>query len=80
MQICEELGIEDVNVTNMGKKEFKAEATEACLVKDEETQRRLASKSKKCERIMADDFGKKEYFSQQSISKARKYFCTRQCP
>ena len=76
-KICEELGIEDVNVTNMGKKEFKAEATEACLVKDEETQRRLASKSKKCERIMADDFGKKEYFSQQSISKARKYFCTR---
>ena len=76
-KICKELMIEDVNVTHKSKKEFKEDAKRACVNKDEETLRRLAKKSKKCDRIMEEAFGKKEYFTKQSIFKARKYFSTR---
>ena len=53
------------------------EAKAACLAKDEEVLRRLASKGKKCERIMEEGFGKKEYFTKQNIHKARKFFSAR---
>ena len=76
-RICEELGIEDVNNTIKSKKEFKELVKDACLVKDECNLRKLAEKSKKCERIIEEGFGKKKYFTEQSIYKARKYFSTR---
>ena len=75
--ICKELNIEDVNETNKNKKEFKEDAIRSCLIKDEEVLRKMANKGKKCERIMAGEYGKKEYFSNKSIFQARKYFCTR---
>ena len=67
-RICEELKIEDANETNKSKKEFKADAKAACLAKDEEVLRRLASKSKKCERIMEEGFGKKWNITPSKIS------------
>ena len=76
-KICKELGVEDVNATNMSKKEFRKVFKHACEVKDEESLRKLAKNSKKCERILEGSFGKKEYFLNQSIHKARKYFATR---
>ena len=74
---CKELAIEDVNTTKMSKKEFKEMAKQACLAKDEEYLRKLANKSKKCDRIMEEGYGKKDYFTNQNIFKARKYFITR---
>ena len=76
-KICEELVIEDVNTTSKTKKEFKKIVKKACEIKDEENLRKLAQKSKKCERMLEDRFGKKEYLLKQSIYKARKYFTAR---
>ena len=76
-QICRDLDIEDVNSTNMSKKDFKMRAIEALKESDEKNLRLLAKKSEKCDRIMADNYGRKEYFKNQNIHQTRKYFRTR---
>ena len=75
--ICKYLDIEDVNITNLSKKEFKEVAVEAAMNKDERELRSLAEKSDKCQRMLIDGYGRKQYFKEQNIFKAREYFRTR---
>ena len=75
--ICKSLDIENVNSTNMSKKEYRKLAISACKAKDEETLRGTGNKSDKCQRIMLDQYGQKEYLRKQNIHKARELFRTR---
>ena len=75
--ICKKLDIEDVNSTNMSKEQFKERALAACKKTDEESMRKMAEKSVKCERIMSDPYGRKDYCSQKSINVGREHFKTR---
>ena len=75
--ICENLGVEDVNSTAKGKKEYKKIMVEACLKKDEAIKRKQAEGNIKCDKIMKDSYGKKSYVRQQNINVSREYFRTR---
>ena len=75
--ICKDLDIEDVNETNLSKKEYKKLAVEATKKQDEKELRSLGEKSEKCNRILEDSYGKKEYFMNENIHKTRQYFRTR---
>ena len=74
-EICKFLEIEDVNTTSLNKKEFKKLVKDACEKKDEDEIRHSASS--KCENIMKDKYGKKEYLAKHNIHKSRQYFRTR---
>ena len=67
--ICEKLGIEDVNETNMGKKEFMEKVTKACQSKDEEMLKKYAEDKKKCYRMKEEKYGRKEYIQRHKINK-----------
>ena len=77
--ICEELGIEDCNETSntMNNKDYRSMLIESCRKKDEERLRDQAIGKEKCDKIMLEDYGKKEYMSEQSIDGVRQYFYSR---
>ena len=75
--ICKELTIEDVNETNMSKKEYKKIVMKACQDKDEGNLRSAAEEKVKCNKIMKEKYGKKEYFKIKNIKEVRNMFKTR---
>ena len=77
LNICKELKIEDVNETRMSKKEYKTKLMEACREKDEGKLRAAAEGKEKCQKIMREYYGKKEYFGEKNIKNVRKMFQTR---
>jgi hypothetical protein len=76
-KICTDLGIEDCNTTNLSKKEYRELMKLACMVRDEKNLRKMAEGKVKCERIMADLYGKKKYFTKNNIKEGRDIFRTR---
>ena len=60
--ICEVLGIEDVNTTEMNKIEYKKSVIDALKKKDEEYLRKEAESKRKCEKIMMENYGKKRIY------------------
>ena len=76
-KICKELHIEDCNTTKLSKAEYKSMLSQLLKVKDEANLREQAKEKTKCERIMKDKYGKKEYITQMKIGEVRKYFKTR---
>ena len=78
--ICELLGVEDcntVNMSNWSNKEYRALITNACRAKDEQELREEASTLTKCNRIMQDPYGRKDYMTDRSLEEARNMFYTR---
>ena len=75
--ICEELKIENVNETLIPKNEYRKIVMKACQMKDEETLTTQAEGKSKCEKIMKNNYGMKEYFQNNNIHEARQLFRTR---
>ena len=78
--ICELLRIEDCNKADMGNwsnKAYRALVLDACKAKDEEELREAATQMSKCNRIMQDTYGRKEYMSNRNLQEVRSMFYTR---
>ena len=76
-KICKELHIEDCNTTLMSKAEYKVLLSQLLKVKDESLLREQAKEKSKCERIMREKYGKKDYISKLTIGEVRKFYRTR---
>ena len=76
-EICIELKIEDVNKTNMSKKEYKKMIDLALQVKDKDNVLKQAEGKEKCKRVKEECYGKKKYMSENKISEVRELFKTR---
>ena len=68
-EICEELDIENVNETKMGKNDFKRLVNNALKINHEKMLRQQAQEKTKCLHIMKDGYGKKEYMNTNVIEK-----------
>ena len=72
---CQKLNIQDVNVTQMSRTEYRKVVLAACHKYNED---KLRSQAKgKCERIRDEDYGKKEYTLNSNIHKVRQRFRSR---
>ena len=71
------LGIEDVNTTELTKSAFRMQVTEACHRLNEERLREEMEGKRKCQKILADGYGRKEYFNKKIPAQVRMYFSTR---
>ena len=76
-KISKELHIEDCNTTTLTKAEYKILLSQLLEVKDESILRDQAKDKSKCERIMKDRYGKKEYLTKMTIGEVRKFYRTR---
>ena len=74
-KICEELNIEDCNLTLLSKKEYKIILTKACHIQNETTLRATDSEVK-CYRIKEEPYGKKSYTQSKNIEDSRKWLRT----
>ena len=80
MEICNEIEIADCNEDDLwkqGTKQFRKYLIDKCKVKDEKELRKLAEGKTKCDKIMAEGFGRKLYMSENILSKVRQMFYTR---
>ena len=66
-QICEDLQIEDCNITRLSKQTYKEVVLAACHKKNEETLRSKANEGK-CSRISGEEYGMRDYLKTQNIS------------
>jgi hypothetical protein len=73
--ICKFLNIPNCNETDINKSLYKKTVLEACH-KENEKCLRLQAKGK-CERLLYEDYGIKEYISKKNISSVRNHFRTR---
>ena len=73
--ICQILMLQDCNETNLGKSEYLILVREALHKKNENMLRLLATG--KCERIIREDYGKKQYISTKDIVSVRQKYRTR---
>ena len=55
-------------------KVYRKNVMEKCKALDEIRLRKMAEGKQKCEKIMSEKYGKKEYLSTNTISEVRKYF------
>ena len=76
-EICEDLGIEDVNISTMTKSEFKRLTMGAIEAKNESILRELAQEKTKCKNIMKEDYGRKKYVDENKIEDVRFRFKAR---
>ena len=70
--ICLELGIEDVNTTQLGKKAFKKLIDGACKSNDEDVMK--AGMKGKLEKLKQEDCKLKEYMGLKSLKEVRDTF------
>ena len=75
--ICEQLGVEQVEDTKMTSKCYRSEVTAACHRMNEARLRKQMEGKQKCVKILADEYGQKEYFNLKTPSQVRMYFSTR---
>ena len=74
-QICHDLNIEDCNTTSQEKDIYKTILMKACHLSNEKSLRSLARG--KCERIVDEQYGRKDYFKMKNIYNVRNQFRTR---
>ena len=78
--ICQKLNIPNCNednIFNVGSKGYRKQIVLKCKEKDEKELRTLADKKTKCEKIMADKYGRKLYMSANILRNVRQIFYTR---
>ena len=76
-EICKQLGVEDCNNTTMSKKEYKKLIVDAINKKDEELIKEQANGKRKCTRIFNEQYGRKSYFTEQTVSQTKNWFRSR---
>ena len=76
-EICEGLNITDVNTTYLTKNEYKLLVDGAIKRKNEEWLRKEAEGKRKCEKIMRETFGKKNYITKNKVGEVRNMFKAR---
>ena len=76
-EICEGLNITDVNTTYLTKNEYKLLVNGAIKRKNEEWLRKEAEGKRKCEKIMRETFGKKNYITKTKVGEVRNIFKAR---
>ena len=69
--ICLELGVESAQKTKMSKKSYRSKLTEACHTKNKERIKYESLGKVKCERILAEEYGRKEYVDSELVSHVR---------
>ena len=72
--ICEKMGLPDISVQDIPKGQWKKIVRERCVKKYEEWSREKMEGLKKCEKIMHDPFGRKNYLENKSIPDSRMIF------
>ena len=75
--IARELNIESVRDTELSKKEYRENVTEACHRYDEKMLKEKMETKKKCARIIQDEYGRKDYFAKMIPGEVRDFFATR---
>ena len=75
--ICEDLSIDDCNISRRDKSEYRQIVLEACHRKNKDKLLGLADGKIKCERLMKEDYNKKEYISKKLISEVRQQYKSR---
>ena len=75
--ICQELGVEKVDRTDMLMKSYRAEVMAACHRLNERRLRILMEGKEKCSKLLSENYGQKEYLNLTTPSAVRKYFATR---
>ena len=76
-QICRELSVESFYTTSLSAKAYRAQVLKACHIKNEERLKTRASGGSKCDRIMTESYGKKDYVSSSQIQHVREVYKTR---
>ena len=76
-KICHELNIENVNETKLSTKDYRKIVIEACHVANEKMIRDKAEGKTKCDRIIGEEYGTKDYIYSKQINQVRKYFRTK---
>ena len=76
-KIAKKLGIEDINTTSLSKIVYRKEATEACHCLNEKRLCEDMAGKRKCDKILAEGYGRKEYFSIAKPEQVRQYYATR---
>ena len=76
-EICKGLNITDVNTTYLTKNEYKSLVNGAIKRKNEEWLRKEAKGKRKCEKIMRETFGKKNYITKNKVGEVRNIFKAR---
>ena len=75
--IASELGVARVGVTDSSKKKYRQEVVEACHKYDEIMLRDKMKDKIKCQKILSEGYGRKQYFSGLLPGQVREYFSTR---
>ena len=75
--ICEKLKIENVHETKLCTKEYRKIVIEACHLENEKMIREKAKGKQKCNRIIEEEYGRKDYISNKQINQVRKFFRTK---
>ena len=70
-KICLELGVESAQTTNLSKKCYRNKLTSACHIKNQERIKYESLGKVKCERILAEEYGRKEYVDSELVSHVR---------
>ena len=70
--ICQDLHIEDCNVTRLSKEQYSKEVNIACHKRNEKIMRDQAKGN--CEMILHETYGKKEYISKKNVFDVRQQY------
>ena len=76
-KICKELDIENVLTTNLSIKNYRKIVLQACHKANEKIIRKKADGKTKCNKIIGEEYGKKDYVKGKSIHQARSIFRTK---
>ena len=76
-EICDKLGIQNVNSCRLDAKEFRKVVTSACHAENEKRLRKQSENIKKCKSIKNEGYGKQEYIVKEKLYIGRKIFKAR---
>ena len=76
-EIAEQLGVENVNDTNLSASLYRKTVTEACHSYDADMLKEDMKDKVKCAKILSDGYGRKEYVAKSLPGEVREFFSTR---
>ena len=76
-EIAEQLGVENVNDTNLSASLYRKTVTEACHSYDADMLKEDMKDKVKCAQILSDGYGRKEYVAKSLPGEVREFFSTR---
>ena len=75
-KICQDLSVENVNVTKLSSKIYRAKVLKTCHKINAERLKSKANGKTKCTRIFMETYGKKAYVTQGQIHKVTQMYKT----